>query len=103
MSLFIQQLNYIYSEVISILTSGVHQLLERKTRFDLRKLLGGNKSLFIPLLNTTGADTFLNHLTYMMDHDTSILFNSFHCLFVNESVREKITNIITQAKTPELL
>lgn len=39
----------------------------------------------------------------MMDHDTSILFNSFHCLRLNESIRDKITNVITQAKTTELL
>jgi hypothetical protein len=41
-------MNYVYSQVISILTAGVNQIFERKVNFDLRTLLGGNRSIDVP-------------------------------------------------------
>ncbi len=41
-SQLIQQLTYVHSQIISILTAGVNQIFEKRAHFDLRSLLGGN-------------------------------------------------------------
>lgn len=37
-----QQLNYMYSQILSILTGGVLKIFEKRAQFDLRSLLGGS-------------------------------------------------------------
>jgi len=85
-----QQLNYVHSQVISILTSGVNQIFERRAHFDLRSLLGG-------------TDKFLDSLISLMDHDFCFLLNSTHCLRLTSVIRQTIVGTIQAAKRPELL
>eukprot|EP01114_Cavostelium_apophysatum_P019135 TRINITY_DN6078_c0_g1_i1.p1 TRINITY_DN6078_c0_g1~~TRINITY_DN6078_c0_g1_i1.p1 ORF type:complete len:540 (+),score=106.62 TRINITY_DN6078_c0_g1_i1:38-1621(+) len=85
-----QQLNYLYSQVISILTAGVNQIFERRANFDLRNLLGG-------------TDRFLDNLSSLMDHDSSFILNAVHPLRLDISVRSSIASTIQAAKTPDLL
>jgi len=89
-SQLIQQLNYVHSQVISILTAGVNQIFERRAYFDLRALLGG-------------ADKFLDSLVSLMDHDPSYLLNAIHCLRLDNSIRSAISSVIQAAQTPDLL
>ncbi|PRP83404.1 hypothetical protein PROFUN_09432 [Planoprotostelium fungivorum] len=84
------QLNYIYSQIISILTAGVNQIFSRKPNFDLRSLLGG-------------ADRFIDSLNTLMDHDFSFLLNSIHCLKLPPQTRASIAQVLQQAQHTDLL
>jgi hypothetical protein len=37
----LSQLNYVHSQVLSMLTSGVNNIFDKRPYFDLRNLLGG--------------------------------------------------------------
>jgi len=89
-SQLIQQLNYIHSQMLSILTGRVTQIYEKRAQFDLRTLLGS-------------ADRFLDNLISLMDHDLSFLLNSIHCLRLDINVRNTISNVIQLAETKDLL
>ncbi|EGC34692.1 hypothetical protein DICPUDRAFT_55620 [Dictyostelium purpureum] len=84
-----QQLEYIHSLIISVLTqSNMKAVFEAK--YDLRDLLGG-------------TDKYLDHLIHQLNKDFSILLNSIQCLRLNNNVRNQITNILSQYKCDSLL
>eukprot|EP01118_Nematostelium_gracile_P010715 TRINITY_DN3732_c0_g2_i2.p1 TRINITY_DN3732_c0_g2~~TRINITY_DN3732_c0_g2_i2.p1 ORF type:complete len:372 (-),score=56.92 TRINITY_DN3732_c0_g2_i2:62-1177(-) len=89
-SQIVQQLNYIHSQLVSILTGGMIDHVFRRSNFDLRDLLGA-------------ADIFLDSLMIQMDVDLSYMLNSVHCLRIESAVRTTISNAIISAKTPEML
>lgn len=85
-----QQLNYMYSQILSILTGGVLKIFEKRAQFDLRSLLGG-------------SERFLDRLMSWMDHDYSLTLNSIHCLRLNVQHRNLIGSILHSCRTSNLL
>jgi len=88
-SQLVQQMNYAYTQIVSILTSNALQIFARKPRFDLRTLLGG-------------ANRFLDNLSSLMDHDYSFLLNAIHCLRLESSQRSNICSAIQAASHTDL-
>jgi len=86
----VQQLNYMHAQIISLLTSGVNQIFDRRAHYDLRALLGG-------------ADKFMDNLISWMDHSFSFLLNSIHCLRLDSPTRTNIANIMQSVQHNELL
>eukprot|EP01104_Vermistella_antarctica_P004337 TRINITY_DN14808_c0_g1_i1.p1 TRINITY_DN14808_c0_g1~~TRINITY_DN14808_c0_g1_i1.p1 ORF type:complete len:551 (+),score=107.68 TRINITY_DN14808_c0_g1_i1:170-1822(+) len=85
-----QQLTYLHSQIISIVTAGVERILETKRSFDLRNLLGG-------------TDKFLASLSSVMDRDLSIVLNAVHCLRLPFAIRNTVGRILQSTRPPDLL
>ena len=57
-----QQLNYMYSQIISILTGRIVSILEKKAYFDIRNLLGGLYFFYLYLFCRASFIQFLKTL-----------------------------------------
>ena len=78
------QLNYVYNQIISVLTySQLQRVFKQRHNYDLRRLL-------------TGAEKFLDHLMNVVETDYSCLLGAVTCLPLENSVRESIGSIIAQ-------
>ncbi|ESO02314.1 hypothetical protein HELRODRAFT_65589, partial [Helobdella robusta] len=87
-----QQLSYIYYQVISILSySRMKVVYEQRPNYDLRRLL-------------SGAEKFIDSLLESMDRDPGYLLCSVKCLPLDVSERESIAQAIsTNAKIKDLV
>lgn len=47
----VNQLNYAHTQILSVLTGSVNQLLQDRPAYDIRQLMGGTESLLTDLLN----------------------------------------------------
>eukprot|EP00730_Choanoeca_flexa_P019067 TRINITY_DN9298_c0_g1_i2.p1 TRINITY_DN9298_c0_g1~~TRINITY_DN9298_c0_g1_i2.p1 ORF type:complete len:504 (+),score=118.96 TRINITY_DN9298_c0_g1_i2:91-1602(+) len=85
------QLNYVYNQIISVLTrSQLDRIFEQRSNFDLRRLL-------------VGTDKFTDQLVDAMGRDASYFLSAVRCLRMPQSHRDKIGQIINQAKHKDML
>ncbi|XP_064399979.1 protein SAND-like isoform X2 [Halichondria panicea] len=85
------QLNYVYYQILSVLTNTqLSQRFEKKPGFDLRYLL-------------QGSEKFIDNILNMTDRDPSFILNGIRCLSMPLSLRQSITSTISQARTKDIL
>ena len=78
------QLNYVYNQIISVLTfSQLQRAFKQRHNYDLRRLL-------------TGAEKFLDNLLDVVETDASCLLGAVTCLPLESAVRDSIANTIAQ-------
>jgi len=85
-----EQLRYMHSQIISILTAGVNRIFSKRAQFDIRNLL-------------SGTEKFLDSLMSWMDHDYSVVLNATHCLRLDSQTRNLIGSIMHSVKNPNLI
>ncbi|EKM79357.1 hypothetical protein AGABI1DRAFT_74328 [Agaricus bisporus var. burnettii JB137-S8] len=85
-------LEYLHLQILSIVTaSQLRRIFERRTNFDLRRLLDG-------------AETFLTTLLDELEFDLAISSSSLHCLKLEPSLRKKIADsLVPTGKVKDLL
>ncbi|GFU35335.1 vacuolar fusion protein MON1 homolog A [Nephila pilipes] len=77
-------LTYVYNQIVSVLTmSNLNKIFEKRSNFDLRRLLGG-------------SEKFLDRLGDMLDTDPSFLLSAVNCLSLDNSIREVIGQTLAQ-------
>lgn len=85
------QLDYMYSQVVSVLTLvQLNKIFEERTNFDLRRLLGG-------------TEIFLDSLADTLSADPGIMLGSIQCLRMKRTLRDKVGQYMYSAKCPDLL
>ena len=89
-SQLLDQLQYMHSQIISVLTAGVNRIFSKRAQFDIRNLLAG-------------TDKFLDSLMSWMDHDYSVVLNATHCLRLDSQTRNLIGSIMHSVKNPNLM
>ena len=78
------QLNYLYNQVLSVLTySQLARIFKQRRNYDLRRLL-------------TGAEKFLDNLLNLMDRDPCFFLSGIRCLPLESNVRDIISQSIVQ-------
>lgn len=78
------QLNYLYNQVISVLTySQLSRIFKQRRNYDLRRLL-------------TGAEKFFDNLLNLMDRDPCFFLSGIRCLPLESGVRDTISQSIVQ-------
>jgi len=85
-----RDLEYMHSQICSVLTSGVNKILDSKPQFDLRNLLSRTDY------------KFLDNLASAMDRYPSYILNTIHCLRLGRSVRTTIGNILQNSREQDL-
>ena len=85
-----QQLEYVYFQIIALLTTGINKIYETKAQFDLRGLLGG-------------AEKFMDSLIHSMNFLPQFLLGSVSCLRISPLVRNNIGNLIKSSYTKDLI
>eukprot|EP01125_Pyxidicula_operculata_P023137 TRINITY_DN9831_c0_g1_i1.p1 TRINITY_DN9831_c0_g1~~TRINITY_DN9831_c0_g1_i1.p1 ORF type:complete len:417 (+),score=41.35 TRINITY_DN9831_c0_g1_i1:178-1428(+) len=83
------QLEYMHSQIISLLTAVAHKKMLANPRFDLRDLLGG-------------TDKYFNNLSNKMNRETAFLLDAMHCLRLKGSLRTAIGNIMQAGRQGDL-
>ena len=86
----VNQLEYMHSQILCLLTSGVNRIFESRADFDLRNLLSGTEKMF-------------DNLVSFMDHDASVFADAIHCLPLDDSVRKSVGKILMECRTPSVL
>ncbi|XP_042895064.1 protein SAND [Parasteatoda tepidariorum] len=77
-------LTYVYNQIVSVFTmSNLNKIFEKRSNFDLRRLLGG-------------AEKFLDSLTEVLDTDPCFLLSAVKCLSLDNSIREIIGQTLAQ-------
>lgn len=76
------QLNFVHSQLISILTGGIHAMLYRAPNYDLRHLLGG-----------TGNQ--MRHLISQTNRNPSFFLDAINVLRIHADTRSKIGKILS--------
>jgi len=85
--------------MISIVTaSQLRRIFERRTNFDLRRLLGGTfgltaESIFV-WYSSPGAESFLTSLIDVFELDIAISSSSLNCLKLDPNLRKKIAEAL---------
>jgi vacuolar fusion protein MON1 len=85
-----RQLDYVHGQILTVLTGGVHDILENTPNYDMRNLMGG-------------AETLLRDLISDASSNPAYLFNATPCLRVPKHVRSKINAVLRKSKTPNLM
>ncbi|KAF9454805.1 DUF254-domain-containing protein [Macrolepiota fuliginosa MF-IS2] len=85
-------LEYLHLQILSIVTaSQLRRIFERRTNFDLRRLLDG-------------AESFLTSLLDELEFDLGISTSSLHCLKLELNLRKRIAEtLVPTGKTKEML
>eukprot|EP00002_Diphylleia_rotans_P019490 TRINITY_DN3770_c0_g1_i3.p1 TRINITY_DN3770_c0_g1~~TRINITY_DN3770_c0_g1_i3.p1 ORF type:complete len:443 (+),score=94.94 TRINITY_DN3770_c0_g1_i3:52-1380(+) len=79
-----KQLNFLYLQIVSILTSAFIKILQKKATYDLRNLLGGAEKIFDRLCRSFG-------------HNFASLIGAVHCLRMPSQIRNQIGQIMLNA------
>ncbi|KAF8630953.1 hypothetical protein AX17_005309 [Amanita inopinata Kibby_2008] len=75
-------LEYLHLQILSIVTAGqLRRIFERRTNFDLRRLL-------------SGAETFLISLLDRMEFDLAMSTSSLHCLKLEPTLRKRVAEVL---------
>ncbi|KAF7314479.1 hypothetical protein MKEN_00920900 [Mycena kentingensis (nom. inval.)] len=75
-------LEYLHLQILSIVTAAkLRSLFERRTNYDLRRLL-------------TGAETFLTSMISRLEFDLAMATASLHCLRLDPSVRKRAGELL---------
>ena len=85
--------------MISIVTaSQLRRIFERRTNFDLRRLLGGMCGFTVELTfvrySFPGAESFLTSLIDVFELDIAISSSSLNCLKLDPNLRKKIAEAL---------
>ncbi|PFH53895.1 hypothetical protein AMATHDRAFT_186512 [Amanita thiersii Skay4041] len=85
-------LEYLHLQILSVVTaSQLRRIFERRTNFDLRRLLNG-------------AESFLLSLLKRLEFDFSMTLTSLHCLRLRPSLRKRIADaLVPQSKAKDIL
>lgn len=75
------QLEYLHSQIISILTKQIHIMLDKKPQLDIRNLLGG-------------TDKYLDSIVSWTSKQPEFLLNSINAFRISTSVRIQISSIL---------
>ncbi|CAG8650694.1 170_t:CDS:10, partial [Ambispora leptoticha] len=85
------QLNYLYNQILSVLTSTqLTKIFEQRINFDLRRLLGG-------------TEIFLDHLATCMSDDPGFILGSIQCVRMSKELRDKVGAAMQLVKSKDLL
>ncbi|XP_067002562.1 vacuolar fusion protein MON1 homolog [Anabrus simplex] len=83
-SQLVLQLTYVYSQIVSVLTSTqLTRIFEQRRNYDLRRLLAG-------------AERLIDHLLNFMEREPAFFLGAVKCLALTPSVRDAITQTIIQ-------
>ena len=78
------QLNYLYNQVISVLTiSSLRKIFKQRRNYDLRRQL-------------SGSEKFLDNLLNMMENEPGLLLSAVRCLPLESATRDMIAQSIVQ-------
>ncbi|KAL0069868.1 Vacuolar fusion protein mon1 [Marasmius tenuissimus] len=78
-------LEYLHLQILSIVTAAqLRKIFERRTNFDLRRLL-------------SGAETFLNSMIQRLEFDLSISMSSLRCLKLETNLRKRAAECLVPA------
>ncbi|KAJ6621862.1 vacuolar fusion protein MON1 [Mycena sp. CBHHK59/15] len=85
-------LEYLHLQILSIVTAAqLRRVFERRTNFDLRRLLNG-------------AETFLTSLLSRLEFDLAMSSSSLHCLQLEASVRKRAAEaLVPPSKIKDIL
>ncbi|KAF9435364.1 Vacuolar fusion protein mon1b [Entomortierella beljakovae] len=90
-SLLRDQLGYLYSQIISVLThSQMTRIFEQRNNFDLRGLIGG-------------TEIFLDSLGKLMNTYPGFMLGAIQCLTMPRELRDKVGSVLGRAKCKSLL
>ncbi|CAG8553382.1 9388_t:CDS:10, partial [Ambispora gerdemannii] len=85
------QLNYMYNQILSVLTSvQLTKIFEQRINFDLRRLLGG-------------TEIFLDNLATGMSDDPGFMLGSIQCVRMSKELRDKVGATMQPVKSKDLL
>ena len=80
-------LEYLHLQILSVVSAAqLRKIFERRTNFDLRRLL-------------SGAETFLHSLLARMQYDLAMSTASLLCLPLDPSLRRKVGEALVPSKT----
>ncbi|KAJ7069644.1 trafficking protein Mon1-domain-containing protein [Mycena amicta] len=85
-------LEYLHLQILSIVTAAqLRRVFERRTNFDLRRLLNG-------------AETFLTSLISRLEFDVAMATGSLHCLRLDAAVRKRAADaLVPTSKIKDIL
>ncbi|KAK2465184.1 hypothetical protein APHAL10511_002538 [Amanita phalloides] len=84
-------LEYLHLQILSILTAGqLRRIFERRTNFDLRRLLDGTESFLLSLLDR-------------VELDLAISTSSLHCLKLDPSLRKRAAEALVPPSKKDIL
>ncbi|KAJ6525298.1 trafficking protein Mon1-domain-containing protein [Mycena vulgaris] len=85
-------LEYLHLQILSIVTAAqLRRVFERRTNFDLRRLLNG-------------AETFLTSLLSRLEFDLAMATSSLHCLRLEASIRKRAAEaLVPPSKMKDIL
>ncbi|KAJ1530529.1 hypothetical protein ONE63_005419 [Megalurothrips usitatus] len=79
------QLNYVYSQIVSVLTlEQLTRIFEQRRNYDLRRLLAG-------------AERLIDHLLIALETQPALLLGAVQCLPLVSTTRDAITNVIVSS------
>ncbi|KAJ5067507.1 sand protein-related [Anaeramoeba ignava] len=85
-----KQLNFLYGQIISILTNRAIEILKKKPHYDLRILLAG-------------TEKFLDSVIYEMNNNFTFIVNGVPCLKIDPQIRKKVGQILFEQKIQHLV
>jgi hypothetical protein len=80
------QLEYLYQQIIMLLTEKIIDILKSRSSFDLRNLLGGTHNV-------------LHSLIHVMSRGLSFSLKSIRCLNLPKPIRTQIGDLLLKYKT----
>ncbi|KIY72503.1 DUF254-domain-containing protein [Cylindrobasidium torrendii FP15055 ss-10] len=84
-------LEFLHLQILSIVTaSQLHKIFERRTNFDLRRLL-------------QGAETFLHSMLGRLEFDLAMSTSSLHCLRLDPLLRKRVADPLVPSKMKDIL
>lgn len=85
-----RQLQFLYDQILFVLTSGINKVFKTKPEFDLRGLLGGTEGQFSSLIHNANVDP-------------GFLLGSVRCLPLDPQLRADVTAVLHGVHTADLL
>ncbi|KAF9049532.1 DUF254-domain-containing protein [Hymenopellis radicata] len=84
-------LEFLHLQILSIVTaSQLHRIFERRTNFDLRRLLDG-------------TETFLHSMLAKLEFDLAMATSSLHCLKMDAVTRKRVADALVPTKMKDIL
>lgn len=84
------QLEFLYKQIIMLLTEKVIEILRSRSSFDLRNLLGGTNNVLYSLI-------------HVMSRGLSFSLKSVRCLNLPRQIRTQIGELLLKYKTPNTM
>eukprot|EP00729_Bicosta_minor_P010990 gene10990-35419_t len=85
------QLSYVFNQIIYVLTfAQLQRIFKQQVNFDLRRLLGG-------------TEKYIDTLLDLFDTDPSFFLGAVRCLPLQNSVRDKVGQVLLNSKSKDLV